>query len=149
MRSCDTLWNLYKAVWISLYNYNGQVWTEIILCCLSVYTPCENTMCLSLSLSVGKLVFSVLKNTFSLIHECNAYLSTYVKKRFIRNLQAISQKGLVCYQCEIASADAVMTRHATWPSCSAIAATQSSARTRSCVRLCWPNQRILNLRSHT
>lgn len=148
MRSYDTLWNLYKAVWISLYNYNGQVWTEIILCCLSVYTPCEKYD-VSLSLSVGKLVFGVLENTFSLIHEYDSYLSTYVKKRFIRNLQAISQKGLVCYQCEIASAGAVMTRHATWPSCSATAATQSSARMRSCVRLCWPNQRILNLKSHT
>ena len=113
---------------------------------LGMYSMRKYDVSLSLSLSVGKLV---LKNTLSLIHECDAYLSTYVKKRFIRNLQAISQKGLVCYQCEIASADAVMTRHATWPSCSATAATQWSARMRSCVRLCWPNQRILNLKSHT
>ena len=115
---------------------------------LGIYSM-RKIRCVSLSLSVGKLVFGVLENTFSLIHECDSYLSTYVKKRFIRNLQAISQKGLVCYRCEIASADAVMTRHATWPSCSATAATQSSARMRSCVRLCWPNQRILNLKCHT
>lgn len=118
---------------------------------LGIYSIGEYDVFLSLCWETGLWCFEkrISASRFSHSHKCDAHLSTYVKKRVIHNLQAISQKGPVCYQCEIALADAVMTRHATWPSCLATVATQSSARMRSCVRLCWPNQRILNLKSHT